>query len=57
VTHNHLFASIEELLEAARQFSADLATDRTLVLSIIGNQPDRQAHLIPALRILRRKTV
>lgn len=47
VTHNHLFASIEDLLEAVCGFFADLAADRTLVLSIIGNQPNRQTYLIP----------
>jgi hypothetical protein len=47
VTHNHLFTSIEELLTAVQQFLVDLAADRTLVLSIIGNQPNHQTHLTP----------
>lgn len=42
VTHNHLFASIDELVAAVHQFFADLANDPTTVLSIIGAQPEPQ---------------
>ncbi|HZK67643.1 MAG TPA: IS630 family transposase [Chloroflexota bacterium] len=36
VTHNHLFGSIEELLQAVLQFLGELAADKTRVLSVIG---------------------
>lgn len=38
VTHNHLFGSIEELLEAVRGFTDELAADKARVLSVIGAQ-------------------
>jgi hypothetical protein len=47
VTHNHLFASIEALVEAARQFFADLAAEPAKVLSIIGNPLDHHDQPIP----------
>lgn len=47
VTHNHLFASLEELVAAVRQFFTDLANDPAKVLAIIGNPTDRQADDIP----------
>jgi transposase len=37
VTHNHLFASIEELLSAVREFLHELTSDEARVLSIIGS--------------------
>jgi hypothetical protein len=37
VTHNHLFASIADLIAAVEQFFADLDTHPAEVLSIIGN--------------------
>jgi hypothetical protein len=43
VTHNHLFVSIDELVEAVNQFFADFADEPSRVLSIIGARPDRQA--------------
>jgi hypothetical protein len=45
VTHNHLFANMEELLVAVNQFFADLVDDHGRVLSIIGSRSDR--HTIP----------
>lgn len=36
VTHNHLFQTVEELFEAARQFFRDFAGDRAAVLSRLG---------------------
>ena len=48
VTHNHLFASIEELVQAVKQFFTNLAADRGSVLSIIGSHTDaHQATHIP----------
>jgi hypothetical protein len=47
VTHNHLFGSIEALVEAARQFFADLAADPAKVLSIIGNPLNQHPQPIP----------
>jgi len=43
VTHNHLFASVDELVRAVSQFFADLADDPGRVLSIIGSRADRSA--------------
>jgi hypothetical protein len=48
VTHNHLFASIEALVEAVGQFLMELAADPTKVLSIIGNLPNNQPDPIPS---------
>lgn len=36
VTHNHLFQTVEDLFEAARQFFRDFAADRKAVLSRLG---------------------
>lgn len=48
VTHNHLFASIEAVVEAVRQFLAELAADQSKVLSIIGNQAINQSNPTPS---------
>lgn len=37
VTHNHMFASIADLIAAVEQFFADMNKDRSAVLSVIGN--------------------
>lgn len=48
VTHNHLFASIEALVEAVTTFFTDLAAQPQTVLSIIGNT-DRPSKYKPQL--------
>ncbi len=47
VTHNHLFESIDALLEAVRQFFSDLSAHPATVLSLIGNCPNQQTIPIP----------
>lgn len=37
VTHNHMFASIADLIVAVEQFFADMNGNRSVVLSVIGN--------------------
>ena len=48
MTQNHLFASVEALVEAVQQFLTELAANPTNVLSIIGNLADNQPVPIPS---------
>ena len=43
VTHNHLFASIDELVAEVHEFFSDLANDSATVLSIIGAKTEPQS--------------